>query len=71
MRLKCFSRDTESFPVEYRDWKNEAGDSYINDSCKNGTLFYRQLDFSSEPGVAKEILENELKNCLTVKSGCF
>ena len=27
---------------------------------------YVQLDFSSEPGVAKEILENEQKNCLTV-----
>ena len=29
-------------------------------------FFYRQLDFSSEPGVAKEILENEPKSCLTV-----
>ena len=29
-------------------------------------LFYRQLDFPSEPGVAKEILENEAKSCLTV-----
>ena len=26
--------------------------------------FYRQLDSSSEPGVAKEILENEPNNCL-------
>ena len=30
------------------------------------TFFYRQLDFSSEPGVANEILENEPKRCLTV-----
>ena len=29
-------------------------------------FFYRQLDFSSEPGVANEILENEAKSCLTV-----
>ena len=28
--------------------------------------FYRQLDFSSEPGVADKILENEPKSCLTV-----
>ena len=27
-------------------------------------FFYRQLDFSSEPGVANEILENEAKSCL-------
>ena len=30
------------------------------------TFFYRQLDFSSEPGVANEILENEPKSYLTV-----
>ena len=30
------------------------------------TFFYRQLDFSSQPRVANEILENELKSCLTV-----
>ena len=30
------------------------------------TLFYRQLDFPSEPGVANEILENEPKSYLTV-----
>ena len=29
-------------------------------------FFYRQNDFSSEPGVAHEILENEPKNCLGV-----
>ena len=29
-------------------------------------IFYRQLDFPSEPGVANEILENEPKSCLTV-----
>ena len=35
--------------------------------CHKGyTFFYRQLDFSSEPGVANEILENEPKSCLTV-----
>ena len=30
------------------------------------TFFYRQLDFSSEPGGANKILENEPKSCLTV-----
>ena len=30
------------------------------------TFFYRQLDFSFEPRVANEILENEPKSCLTV-----
>ena len=30
------------------------------------TFFYRQLDFSSEPGAANEILEDEPKSCLTV-----
>ena len=29
-------------------------------------FIYRQLDFSSEPGVANEILENEPKSCLKV-----
>ena len=29
------------------------------------TFFHRQLDFSSEPGDANEILENEPKGCLT------
>ena len=29
-------------------------------------IFYRQLDFSSEPGVASEILENEAESCLGV-----
>ena len=29
-------------------------------------FFHRQLDFSSEPGVANVILENEAKGCLTV-----
>ena len=29
-------------------------------------IFYKQLDFSSEPGVANEILENEPKSCSTV-----
>ena len=29
-------------------------------------FFYRHLDFSSEPGVANEILENEPKSCLIV-----
>ena len=28
-------------------------------------IFYRQLDFLFEPGVANEILENEPKICLT------
>ena len=30
------------------------------------TFFYMQLDFSSEPRVANEILENAPKICLTV-----
>ena len=29
-------------------------------------FFYRQLDFSSQPGVANEVLENEAESCLTV-----
>ena len=29
-------------------------------------FFYRQLDFSPEPGVANEILENEAKSRLAV-----
>ena len=29
-------------------------------------IFYRQLDFLSEPGVANEILENEPKSYLTI-----
>ena len=29
-------------------------------------FFYRQLNFSSEPGVANEILENEPKRCLVL-----
>ena len=29
-------------------------------------FFYRQLDFSSEPGVANEFWENEAENCLVV-----
>ena len=29
------------------------------------TIFYRQLNFSSEPRVANEILDNEPKSCLT------
>ena len=37
--------------------------SLINDDY---TFFHRQLDFSSEPGVANKILENEPKSCLTV-----
>ena len=28
-------------------------------------IFFRQLDFSSEPGFANEILENEPRSCLT------
>ena len=27
-------------------------------------IYYRQLDFSSQPGLAKEILENEPKSAL-------
>ena len=30
------------------------------------TFVFRQLDFSSEPGVANEILENEPKSCLVL-----
>ena len=29
-------------------------------------FFYRQLDFSSEPGVANEFWENEAESCLVV-----
>ena len=34
-----------------------------NNECTN----FRQLDFSSQPGFANEILENEPKSCLTVE----
>ena len=34
---------------------------YFNGIKAYYTFFYRQLDFSSEPGVANEILENEYK----------
>ena len=30
------------------------------------TFFYKQLSFSSEPGVANEIFENQPKSCLMV-----
>ena len=46
--------------------------SWLNPSCsiskpKPGThFFYRQIDFSSEPGAANEILENEAKSCLVL-----
>ena len=29
-------------------------------------IFYGQVDFSSEPGVANEILENKPKSCLVL-----
>ena len=36
--------------------------------CQNGsyTFFFKAARFSSEPGVANEILENEPKSCLVV-----
>ena len=34
------------------------------------TFFYRQLDFSSQPGVANEFCENEAENCLVVAYFC-
>ena len=40
-----------------------VGKMHIN---KVTHFVYRHLDFSSEPGVANEILENEPKSCLTV-----
>ena len=42
--------------------------SIFRNSCnfRYYIFFYRQLDFSSEPGVANEILENEPKSCLKV-----
>ena len=59
--------------------ENENGNGYrfedinLAEESKQGivvycyyTFFCRQLDFSSEPGVANEILENEPKSCLTV-----
>ena len=30
------------------------------------TFFYKQLHFPSQPGVAKEIWENEAESCLAV-----
>ena len=53
--------------------KREKGELEVKVCCimrktngVNYTLFYRQLDFSSEPGIAKEILENEPKSCLVL-----
>ena len=36
-------------------------------------FFYKQLHFPSQPGVAKEIWENEAESCLAVAYvlGCF
>ena len=41
---------------------------YIYSHLKQGLLhiFYKQLDFSSQPGVANKILENEPETCLKV-----
>ena len=38
----------------------------IYPSIEDVHIFYRQLDFSSELGVANEILENEPNNCLVL-----
>ena len=34
-----------------------------SDESDGYTFFYKLLNFSSEPGVANEILENEAKSC--------
>ena len=34
--------------------------------CATQSFFYKQFAYSSEPGVANEILENELKSFLAV-----
>ena len=39
---------------------------FYADESKTVHIFYRQLDFWSEPGVANEILEDEPKSCLIV-----
>ena len=39
---------------------------FIEENASELHLFYRQLDFPSEPGVANEIMENEAKSCLAV-----
>ena len=54
---------------------------WVNTQLPNNPLhiFYKQLEFSSEPGVANGILENEPKSCLvlwlifyvSVKTSCF
>ena len=49
-------RPLDEDPVPFPVWR---GDRWIH-------FFYSQLDFSSEPGVANKITENESKKCLTV-----
>ena len=41
--------------------------------CVCTHFFYKQLHFPSQPGVAKEIWENEAESCLAVAYvlGCF
>ena len=47
-------------------WKFEEYFYQKNVCGKTLHIFYRQLDISSEPEVANEILENEPESCLTV-----
>ena len=49
------------YQVTRRDLQHQK--SYVNNIHR---VFYRQLDFSFEPGVANEILEKEPKSCQTV-----
>ena len=44
-------------------WENYG---FFHKTVYISTVFYRQFDFPSRPGVANEILQNEPKSCLTV-----
>ena len=60
----------ESLQMVFTEWswkqRVSAGWGTIMMMKQNTHLFYRQLNFPSEPGVANEILENEPKSCLAV-----
>ena len=61
---QCMSLATWRYNPECHAWLR-----FISALCASKIhkhFFYRQLDFSSEPGVANEILEKDAKSCLTV-----
>ena len=67
MNVNCAKFEIESFPRE-----KETVKSLVNISCNRDPsvvdihFFIRNLDFSSQPGVADKLLKIEPKNYLTV-----